>query len=100
MNRIRLVMVTAALLSAPLVGAGCEDAAAKETLKACNSNLESMQKSSIAQESTIKDLKKQLAEVQGKVGQLTKENEELKAGKPQSKTEGKKEEAAAKGKKK
>lgn len=100
MNRMRLVIASAALLSMPLLGAGCENAATTEALKTCSTKLESMQKSSSAQEATLKDLKKQLAEVQGKVGELTKENEELKAAKSPGKADAKKSEAVAKGKKK
>jgi phage shock protein A len=99
MNRMRLVIASAALLSMPLVSTGCEDAATTEALKTCSTNLESIQKSSSAQEATLKDLKKQLAEVQGKIGVLTKENEDLKAGKPQAKSDAKSE-PVGKGKKK
>jgi septal ring factor EnvC (AmiA/AmiB activator) len=81
MNRMRWTIVSAALLAAPLFAMGCEDAATTAALKTCTTDFANLQKSASAQESTLKDLKKQLAEVQNKVGQLTKENEELKAAK-------------------
>jgi phage shock protein A len=87
MNRMRWMIVSASLLSAPLFAMGCEDAATTAALKTCTTDFANLQKSLSAQESTLKDLKKQLAEAQNKVGQLTKENEDLKAAKPHGKAE-------------
>lgn len=61
-----------------LVGTGCEDEAGKAALKTCNTSLESLQKSSSAQTTSMNQLKADLAQAQAKVEALTKENEQLK----------------------
>ncbi len=101
MKKMRLVVMCAGLLAASVATSACEDTASKEALNICKADLEKLHKDSASQVATIDTTKKQLAEAQNKIAQLTKENEDLKASK-QGKAESssaKKTEAAAKSKK-
>jgi hypothetical protein len=86
-NRKRIVPKLSTILSLVLgatllVASGCEDEAGKAALRTCNTNLESLQKTSTAQVASVNALKRELAQSQAKVEELTKEVEQLKSPKP------------------
>jgi tRNA isopentenyl-2-thiomethyl-A-37 hydroxylase MiaE len=74
-------LVTLCLGGFLLASAGCEDKAAQEALKTCKSDLGNEQKLVASQSLTINELKSQLAQVQAKVEEMTKENEAAKTAK-------------------
>jgi exonuclease VII small subunit len=78
MTRKLSALMSLALGATLLASAGCEDEASKAALNTCNTSLQSAQKSSAAQTTTVNQLKADLAQAQAKVEALTKENEQLK----------------------
>jgi hypothetical protein len=78
MTRKFSALMSLALGATLLASAGCEDEASKAALNTCNTSLESLQKSSSAQTTSMNQLKADLAQTQAKVQELTKENEQLK----------------------
>ncbi len=65
-----------------LLGAGCEDKAAKQALGTCNTNLQDLQKTSSAQATSLTQMKAELAQAQARLQELTKELERIKTSQP------------------
>lgn len=84
-------LITVGALSAWLMAStGCEDKVCKEQLQTCKKDVSDQRKECEANLGKIQELKRELADAQGKVDSLTKENDELKkaaesAAKPKGK---------------
>jgi len=83
-----------------LMSAGCEDKACKMELEVCKKERADQGKECRGHQTTINEMKALLAESQGKVEALTKENAELKAKSPEPEAKGKTKATKAKHKKK
>jgi hypothetical protein len=95
MTRTFKLMTLGALSAWLLATTGCEDKVCKEQLQTCKKESSDQGKECASNLAKMQELKTQLADAQGKVDNLTKENDELKkAAETAAKPKGK----AAKGK--
>ncbi len=78
MSRTFKLMTVGALSAWLMASTGCEDKVCKEQLQTCNKDMTAQRKECEANLTKIQELKRELADAQGKVDSLTKENDELK----------------------
>jgi len=81
MTRLGTVLASACLGAFLLATSGCEDKQCQDSLSSCRSEVSNLQKASTSQQTSMKELRDQLAQSQAKVQDLTKELESLKNGK-------------------
>jgi hypothetical protein len=102
MTRTMKTLATLFLGSLLFTSVACENKETEEALKTCRNDLGNEQKRGAGLQSTLNDVKSQLAAAQTKVAELSKAAEAPKNGKPEERAKGaesKKPEQAAKGEK-
>ena len=100
MSRMLKLATLGTLSSWLLMTVGCEDKACKTDLIMCKKELADQHKECAGHQTTIKDLKELLADAQGKVETLTRENDTLKSKSHESQAKGPAKPAKAKHKRK
>jgi hypothetical protein len=81
MTRILKTLTTVSLGALLLTSVACQDKETEEALNTCRNDLSNEQKKEASQQTTIDELKAQLAAAQAKIADLTKESETAKNGK-------------------